>query len=774
MGSSKAQGKIQVTEHYMSMHVGVCAFRRGTELLRFYVGDKEAWSGNYKRTTQFVVNEPELFGGLKKEGGVRGLVSWLPGSPNQVLPENIASRISGDLSEIPGFRGLASLFFSGAGRRGNSDIPRPDGTVTPVLQDGYFDGDPNEIVDSTGGFMWTANNPYLKPLKVRVRCVPEGLNPAIAMLDLPNDSQDRSQKAANPAHIIFECLTNRSWGMGASMSGVDIGSFEKVAQALYEEDFGLGMIWTRQTEIENFINEVLDHIHAKMFMHPLTGKHTIKLLRDDYDIGELDELNPDNTKLMNFKRKTWGETANEVIVSYTDAETEEERTVTAQDPGAIAMQGGQVISSSKNYYGVRTEELASRIAQRDVAMMSFPIATCEAEVSRENWKLVPGDVIKVNWPEHGVSQIVFRVQDVNYGDATNRTIRIQLHEDIFSVDKSEYLIGGASKWVNPNAQPAELTRFSVQTAPAFLTARSLGVNSPSDLSYPEVMTAIAAGKNNISESVYEVLTKGAGTSGDEIVISLGERPHSGTGTLVDALIQEAQSVVPISLSYVGPKPRVNDFVLISDLSEQQSEIGLVVSTTATQMTIWRGVLDTSPKSWAQGTRFWLLDDGVRSVDESMRSDGEEISYKFLNRTPNGVFSEALAPWIEYTATDRPYRPNRPANVFVNGTGFGSHDATGEAVFNVSWSRRNRTVEVLQVFAWWEGDMVPEADQTTTVRLLRTNETLITEFTGIEGTSQEVLLADFDSETEAYVEVSSERDGFESLQGHRILLTNLGS
>lgn len=741
-GSSKSQGRVQVSEYRMSIHVGVCAFRTGTKLLRFYVGDKEAWSGEKTDSEQFEVNEPELFGGLKKEGGIGGLVSWLPGTINQVLPENIRNRISNDPTEVPGFRGLVSLFFSGKG--------------------------------STGGFYWTANNPYLKPLKVRVRCVPEGLNPLIAMIDLPQDSQGRPQKAANPAHIIYECLTNKSWGMGAGSAGIDIESFENAAQTLFEENFGLGMIWTRQTEIENFVNEVLDHIQATMFMHPLTGKHTLKLLRDDYNVEDLDELNPDNAVLLNFKRKTWGETANEVIVEYTDAETEEPLTVTAQDPGAIAMQGGQVISSSKNYYGARSEELASRLAQRDVAMMAFPIATCEAEIMRETWSLVPGDVVKVVWPEHGISKIVFRVLDVNYGDATQRKIRVVLHEDIFAVDKSSYLSGGGSKWVSPNIPPAAMTRFSVATAPAFLMTRTLGLNSPADINYPECLISIAAGKNNTSESTYEILNKATGISGDPTIVSLGERAHSGTGTLSAPLIQEATSTVSISSGYIGPSPRVDDFILISDEGETSSELALVVSIFGDNITIWRGVLDTTPKAWPTNTRYWTLTDNIRFSDETIRTEGEEISYKFLNRTPRGVFSADLAEWVERTATDRPHRPNRPTNVIVNGTGFGTHDATGETVFNVSWNRRNRTVEVLQVFSWTNGDMTPETGQTTTVRLLRTNETLITEFTEIAGTSQEVLLADFDGETSAIIEVVSERDGFESLQGHRIVLTNLGS
>jgi hypothetical protein len=739
-GGGKGGSQAEVTRYRMSMHVGVCAYRRGIELLRLYVGDKEAWSGQKRNQEQFEINQPELFGGLRKEGGVGGLISWLPGAQNQILPENISGRIDSDPTEVIGFRGLVSLFFSGVG--------------------------------NAGGFYWCANNPYLKPLKVRVRGIPQGLNPALAMIDLPNDSQERSQKAANPAHIIYESMINRSWGMGASPSGIDIGSFEKAAQTLFTENFGLALLWTRQTEIENFINEVLDHIQAKMFMHPFTGLHTIKLLRDDYDIEDLDELNPDNANLMNYKRKMWGETANEVVVTYTDAETENEFTVTAQDPAAIAIQGGNVISTSRNYYGVRDQALALRLAERDVSMVAAPIATCEAEVDRSSWNKVPGDVIKVTWPEHGISQVVFRIEDVNYGSDKNSKIRLVLMEDIFAFDKSAYLSEGASKWISPNQPPETMTRFAIQTIPAFLTSRVLGLNSPADLNYPECMIGITAGRNFSGDVSYELKTRSVGVSGDPIVISLGERTHCPTGTLVASLSQQASSTIALSGGYLGRRPRVDDFVFFVGTSENTSEIALVVSVTGNAFTVWRGVLDTTPKAWGIGTRYWIVGDDVNFVDQSVRSDGEEASYKMLNRTPLGLFDETLANFEDYTATDRPHLPNRPANVFVNGTGFGVHDATDQEEFNVSWNRRNRTVEVLQVFPWWDGDMTPEEGQTTTVRLLRNDNSVIDEFPDIEGTSLLLSYLDFDGETSGKIEVVSFKDGQESLQGHRISLINI--
>lgn len=144
----KSGGKVEVNEYSMSMHLGVChAVDAFTSIT---VGEKLAWSGLQSTTGDVTITQPELFGGVKKEGGVGGVVRFLLGLPNQVLPDSLATRLgrtSG--ATCPGFRGIASLFFTGT---------------------------------LIAGFYWTANNPYLKSLWIGVRRAPKGLNPAYAMI----------------------------------------------------------------------------------------------------------------------------------------------------------------------------------------------------------------------------------------------------------------------------------------------------------------------------------------------------------------------------------------------------------------------------------------------------------------------------------------------------------------------------------------------------------------------------------------------------------------
>lgn len=128
MGKS-AKGEQPVTEYLMSMHVGLGV--PVDAILAISVGEKIAWQGNVTAEGQFRINNRNLFGGIKKEGGVAGNVYFLPGGPDQVMPEALAKRLRLTSATCPGFRGISSLFFIGDPASGSTWFPFPgttDGT----------------------------------------------------------------------------------------------------------------------------------------------------------------------------------------------------------------------------------------------------------------------------------------------------------------------------------------------------------------------------------------------------------------------------------------------------------------------------------------------------------------------------------------------------------------------------------------------------------------------------------------------------------------------
>ncbi len=744
MSGGKAGGGTQVYKHFMSMHIGLCAAGRGLRLLEIKFDEKVAWRGNLEANTDFDINKPDLFGGETKEGGVKGKVAWLNGNQNQTLPWRLAYRLGRAVDAVPGFRGLASIFLTGS-----------------LDEEGSNDEDTS--------FYMTANNPYLKKVSVRLRRPSEGLNPAIALIDLPDSPDGNAQKASNPGHIVFECMTNTDWGMGESLGAMDIGSFEVCAQTLYDEGLGLNMLWTRQSKIEEFIQEVLDHIQAAVFVHPETGKHTMKLLRNDYDPDLVPVVTPDNAQLRSYRTKSWGMISNEIVVTWTDPYNGKPSTVTAQDLAGIAMQGG-IVSDSRNYYGVGSQETALQLAERDLAAVAYPYATCEAEVTREFWDAVRYDVVKLTWPEHLIEAAFFRVIEVSRG-STSRTITLTLTEDVFSLARSAYLTPAETSWLNTSAAPSPVEDLVIGTAPAYMTAISLGLTDITDLDYPDCISALLVAPNSTEFIDYDLVTYVTSTTGALTTKNLGVMTFQGYWTLAVALVAQASSTTVIPSSFIGPKAKDGDFLFIGNGDDDLTEIALIASKSGSTLTLNRGVLDTTPKAWPIGTPIWVVPaNGIRG-DKTIRSASEAVDYRLLARTSVGKLALADAPLVEVTLNERPHLPTRPAHVRVGGVGFGTFNMGADLSVDVTWKNRNRVTEATQVFTWTEASVPVEVGQTTVIQILKSSDrSVITTITGLTGETHTVARASFGGETDTIVRVIARRSGMDSLQGHEVRVT----
>lgn len=751
MGSSKGGSKVEIAEYAMSIHFGICTYSEGLQLLNIKYGEKEIWNGQATDAETFAINDPELFGGVKKEGGVKGLAWWLPGKPTQIMPESLANRLGRTSATCPGFRGLASIFLTGT----RDVIESSAGGLISKLF--------NQPSKNQRGFYLAANNPYLRSLSARLRRAPIGLDPAKAMIQMPNSSLGRAQWAANPAHIIYECMVNTDWGMGENPAVIDKDSFEAAAHTLWTEGFGLNMKWSRQTEIGKFIGEVLSHIYGATFVNPLTGKHTIKLLRADYDVASLPVVDMSNAVLTNFKRKAWGEITNEVIVTMTNMETGKEETVMAQDLAGIASQGG-LTSTSKNYYGVGSRDLALRLAERDLAMMVNPIATCEAEVSQAFFKSVVNGLVVLSWPEYDIERIVFRISEINRGDDT---IKLSLYEDIFGLDYASYYDAGETDWQNPAEIPEPVSYYQIGTAPAFMTAAVLGKSDPSELTYPEAITNLVVAADSNDDISYDVVTYVADVNGTITRQNIGTRAYRSTFILTSPMVAAAQTLLPTLPGRRGAEPDVGQFVMFGTGLDQNTEICTVQAITDDGFLLNRGVLDTAPRDWPAGTRAFVIPAANVAADPTDRATFEDVSYWLLSRTSLGVLPLESAPRFNATLSQRPYLPNRPADVKVNGVAFGTVNATGLTTIPVTWSNRNRTLESQQVFKWTDGDVAGEPGQTTTIVVRDTAGNVLQQYDNLPGNEFNIPVNVLGQNPSIRVTALAKRNGMTSLQGYTL-------
>lgn len=587
---------------------------------------------------------------------------------------------------------------------------------------------------------------------------------------------DRGERDANPAHIIYECLTNTDWGMGSPSTLIDVDSFDDAAQTLFDEPLGLSMIWTRQASIQDFIQEVLDHIQAVLFVDPQTGLLTLKLIRGDYIVDDLPTIDESTATLTNFGRKLWGEIVNEITVTWTNPDNEQDETVTAHDLASITTQGG-IVSDSRNYYGVRSATVAARLAARDLRSAGAPLATCEAEVDRTQWALRPASVLKLNWPEYGLDGVVMRVTSIDYGKPGDMAIKLVLVEDVFGLDAGTYIEPPISSWEDPSSAPAPLEHEAVFTMPLFFAANSTVAAFVDTPEYPEVIAGVLGTTSNEDTFSWELWDEIALPDGTPEWTNLQTNSLVGYAELLTAVDAEVSTTLAAddfdnAMGQTGPS--AGGFVVIGDGTETTSEIALITAA-GTDFTVARGVLDTVPRAWPIGTPVWFLDAFSLFEDPIIRSAFEEVTYKFLTRTSQGLLPLSGAPLTEYELTERPWLPNRPADVKAYGVAFSSADDPIDAIarpdpwVTVTWAERNRLTEDTLVLGWTDATTAPETDQTTTITVISGADgvTVLDTHSGLTGTTFDVPDSSFGSEAVVILRVSSSRtdvDGtFESLQ-----------
>lgn len=402
--------------------------------------------GGIDSNGNILINAPKLFGGEEKEGGVKGKLDVYMGAQDQVLGGGYPVMRTGP---IPGLRGVLSVFFDG---------------------------------------MVCAMNPYPKPWKFRVRRTTSGWDGAIwypekAKIEIQNevDAAYSHIHAMNPAHIIYECYTNRQWGRGLDRSGIDDASFRECADILHAERFGLCLRWTRKDSIKNFVKSVIDHIGASVFQSPRTGLITMRLVRGNYNVNNLPVFTTENgiKTIDSFEVSAINNAVNAVQVKYRCPVTNEDRTVTVGNAAARVSSGGAVNLMSKDYPGISVGSLASRVAQRELRAASTTIRRFEITFDRRGYFIEPGSVILIEDRTRGITRTAVRVGKIDVSNYRDGAIKVSALQDIFSMPEKSFTVPVLSTWEPPSANPC-VSDQKVFEMPYFMLVRGM---SAAELAY---------------------------------------------------------------------------------------------------------------------------------------------------------------------------------------------------------------------------------------------------------------------------------------------------
>lgn len=530
----------------------------------------------------------------------------------------------------------------------------------------------------------------------------------------------------NPAHMIYQCLTDKAWGMGYPVTAIDSASFTAAADTLYAEGFGLSMLWNQQEIIEQFVGVILDHIGGILYVRPETSTFALKLIRADYDRGTLPLYGPATlVAAENYQRQGWGETVNEITVVYTHANTSKDIPVTVQDPANIAVQGG-VVAQTRNYPGIRSPLIAQRVALRDLQAGSTPLASIKLTATRSAWQVFPGDVFRLTWPEYDIDDVVYRALNVNRGTLTDGQIIIDAVEDVFGLPENTYLAEQPGGWVDPSNPPAVALYRKVIEAPYWDLARNLAA---ADLDYVDALSgyletlAVRPSGDAIN---YGIQAK-VGAAAYE---AAGNGDFCPSAAVVGALTKTTTAItldngIDLDLIAAGGYAIIGDeYVLVS-----------AIDANASTATISRGLLDTVPAEHAAGARIWFAD-GDQGFSSIEYADGEVVDVKLLPVTGRGELDIAMAPVDSLTMDQRQYRPYPPAKVRFNTFEW---PATLESAADVvlTWAHRDRLAQTAYLVEQDESSIGPEAGVTYSVEVADEALAVLHSATGISGTTATV-------------------------------------
>lgn len=763
---SKGGGGSQIVgyKYYFDFLMGIC---RGhiDQLVALRVGDLPLWAGNTGHTTRFQVSKPDLFGGDKGEGGIEGEVSLFLGADDQVVPADIKNAIAGGgtdgnegtwtfiqgvgtsdqgataeiAADISDFKGVTTLYYSGQ-ISSNSPYPKPWKARTRRAIEGWDAGGcwyPERAVISyaprlTAGSVldWNASS-NIPALVSGVGIAGATYNVSVGgnteldgitswasgeMVSFNGGTSTWQKitngetiiKAMNPAHILYQCLTDRSWGRGMARDEIDDASWTYAANYLFNESFGLCIRWSKDGDINDFIQSVVDHIGAALYIDRGTGLMVLRLIRNDYTESEL-PLFDYNSGLISLETEETGAStiiANEIVVKWHDPIRDQDRQTRVHNLASIQSLG-YPISQSREFLGIADPDLAQRVALRELQVGSAGIKRFKLKFDRRAWRIQPGMVMRVSAPDKGINDIILRVATYDDGTMLDGTISMDCIQDVFGMPSTVFItpVDNTTRETPRGPTPAIIWE-NVQEATYLDMVRGLSASQFDSVTDTDGGVIAAAGRPSVTSTSF----------------MLNATPSGG------ALAQSVSTFAPTGVSGRAMSPyEINLFLSNGvDLAGLSAGVTAMFGSEMVQVTaftpssglvvIARGGVDTIPMAHAAGETI-IFNDVQLGGKTAAYTAGELIDVQLLNVTSSGVEDVTQTVHHAITIAARHFMPYVMGDLRLNGTPCLSTDAlgvTGNAVF--TWASRNRLLQDDQFLAHGAGAVAAEAGTTYTVEV----------------------------------------------------------
>lgn len=555
-------------------------------------------------------------------------------------------------------------------------------------------------------YMGTSN--YIKPIDFVVSKFPDPLGMGSSFSNLNGD--------CNAALFIYLVLTDVDSGLGIPTSRMDDDSFRTAATTLKTEGLGVSLMIDQQATADNLINDVLRHVDGVLYVDPTTNLFTLKLARADYDPSTIPEITVDDVQATpDFSRASWTQTYNQIIVKYLDKTQDfNTRSVQVQDPGNIAITG-EVRTQTVEYNSLSNATTAMLVAMRVLRAIAYPLGKLTITINRKGWNWRQGGVFKFTWVPLGISNQVFRIAKISYGEVIDGKITIDAIEDVFGLNLTAFDPPPPSGWVNPTSAPLaplfqklEEVPYAFESLGIFVLAMAARADTTStsfdvyqDVSGSDTLT------NTIAAFAPVGLLSGAYPAATPANDSTGFTLQVNGADLNTLIATDAGGL------FLG-----KNLLLIDEEWMSWESFTVNLDGTITISGILRGVFDTVPADHASGAKVWFFSQGSGETQLAAYPADLTVQAKLLPINSSGEYPLSSATYITLTTRSRYARPYPPGNLLFAGQSYGVRFSTTLGDVTFTWRARNRITQTAAGVLTKQdaGDVAAEAGTTYKVAI----------------------------------------------------------
>lgn len=380
------------------------------------VGATRVATGDY---WDYTIDQPDLFGGIEREGGVAGTMRVYRGTTTQTADVEL-------------------------GTLANALLPAYRHVCYAVLYD-----------------MYIGTSPRLKSPSFLVERCPNtlGIGGGRHIVGSHRDS--------NAVCTIYDLLTNSIWGAAIPTDQFATARWLAAAETAYAEGLGISMSLSSASDVDSTIQALVRYLDAVIYDDPATGLIDIQLVRES-DLTSAPALTSEHVESVSVSRISWVDLKSTVKVTYTDeSRNYETGGVMAQNSAVVRALGGAVDLETAACPGFTSASVSQQAATRLLRSLSYPMSKVEVRGDRTLATLRVGQPFRLTWTRPNVSAY-YRATRVDFGSSTDPWPTVSGVEDVFAAASNTFTPPTTGGGGAVGAQALPISRSVLLETPYFL------------------------------------------------------------------------------------------------------------------------------------------------------------------------------------------------------------------------------------------------------------------------------------------------------------------